>query len=278
MKKIVITLFTVVSLFVFMFGTVGMASASEINVQEMKDSLAAEGLSMGYLQSLTDSHIAMLYRDSYEYDFSYEEKTVFMDENTDDNISSSEVTPLGHIDESMFKLKISRVTYLDVNNRVSKVNIVINYEWLKDPMIKKTDGISVNWDNSLFTFQADSFYSYDILVLAGESKKRNENTVPDLAQQGGIGYSAVLGFNISAGAIIGRAKGTASFYLLPTNLIYQSSSSSGGSVSSINVNYVHDRTPLFGSISFTYAGFGVSISAPALNDSSSASLNFYYKR
>ena len=279
MKKVITALFITLSLCILMIGSFMTVSASEITIQDMKDKLVSEGLPNSYLQRLTDSHIESLYKDSFEYDFSYTEETVYMNDDTEVEKDDSAIVPHGHIDESMFKMQISKNTYLSSNNRVSKVNIVVYYEWVKNPMNKRTDGITVNWDSSIFTFEAGSFYSYDKVLIHGvESKKLNESTVPDLAQQGGIGYSAVLGVHVDSSTPMGWARGTATFNILPTNPIYQSSSAEGGAVTSINVNYVHDKTPIFGSISFSYAGMGVTINAPIFNDNSSASLNFYYKK
>lgn len=192
--------------------------------------------------------------------------------------TETEIVPFGHIKESTLKLQVSKTTFTDNNGRVAKVNIVVYYEWLKDPMNKRTDGISVNWDNSVFTFLAGSFYSYDQLLISGIlSKKLNECSAPDLAQQGGIGYSAML--SVHADGSAGWARGTASFYIVPTTSpVYETTNSTNANTTSINVNYVHDRTPIWGSISFSVSGFGVTVNAPTFNDNLSTSLNFYYHR
>mgnify|MGYP001852817433 CR=1 FL=1 len=255
------------------------AFASAVSIDDMKVLLISKGLPDSYLSNLTDEHIESLYEDSFIYNIEYEESIAKMNEYSDQDSSDSQIVPYGHIDESMFELKTSKTTFTNSNGSVEKVNIVVNYRWIKEPMNTKTDGISVNWDASVFTFLAGSFYSYDELLLDGEYlAKINECTVPDLSQQGGIGYSARIGMYTGTMSS-GWARGTASFYVIPTNNpIYEKSTSTGASAMTFNVNYVHDRTPLFGSISFSVAGFGVSVNAPVFNDSLSSSINFYYTR
>lgn len=270
----------IVLLFVCLFMAMPLinASALELTVEDMKENLVEKGLPEEYLQKLSDTHIKSLYEDGCQYILEYEEETAYLsefDEEADD--TNPGIVPYGHIDETMFKLKISKTTIKESNNLVRKVNLVVNYEWVKNPMNTKTDGITVNWDNSVFAYLGDSFYSYDEILVDGEYRKRvNECTAPDLAQQGGIGYSAEIGMYVGPYMSAGWARGTASFYIIPTSNIYEKTSSTSTHVTSINVNYVHDKTPIFGSISFSVAGVGVTINAPVFNDSLSRTLNFYY--
>ena len=186
----------IVLLFVCLFMAMPLinASALELTVEDMKENLVEKGLPEEYLQKLSDTHIKSLYEDGCQYILEYEEETAYLsefDEEADD--TNPGIVPYGHIDETMFKLKISKTTIKESNNLVRKVNLVVNYEWVKNPMNTKTDGITVNWDNSVFAYLGDSFYSYDEILVDGEYRKRvNECTAPDLAQQGGIGYSAEI--------------------------------------------------------------------------------------
>lgn len=279
MKKLLYYIATIAFAFVAIMSVSITAFASEVSIDNMKALLINQGLPASYLSNLTDEHIESLYADSFIYNIEYEESIAEMNEYSDQETPDSQIVPYGHIDESMFELTTSKTTFTNSNGSVEKVNIVVNYRWIKDPMNTKTDGVSVNWDASVFTFLAGSFYSYDQILVDGEYLvKINECTAPDLSQQGGIGYSAQIGM-YSGTMASGWARGTASFYVIPTtNPIYERSASSGASAMTFNVNYVHDRTPFIDSISFSYAGLGVTVNAPFFNDSLSSSINFYYTR
>lgn len=136
----------------------------------------------------------------------------------------------------------------------------------------------MNRDESLFAYEDDSFNSacqvtddLDSVMAQWYTYYRPER--PDLVEQGGLGYSvSLMQYKYD---YITYFRGSAHFDLLPKDTIYVDSERDH-KVTAINMNYTHDRTPLFGSISFQISGFGVTINAPALNDTASDTANFYY--
>jgi len=254
------------------FGVTG-AFADQITMEDKKICLQAKGLPDYYLDTLPDSEIDMLYEYSFNYSFDYFASTITMNESNE-----YEVQPFGHIKDDMFNLKTEYRTIKENNNEISWIDVRISYEWVKVPTHKKTDGVSINWDSNLFALKGNSFYAFDeISVEKFYWKKHTEHYAPDLAEQGGIGYTAQLGVHLPSGTPIYGMRGEAKFTLLPRYTIKQENSYTPNvKVTSFNVNYVHDRTPLFGSISFSVAGVGVAINAPTFNDYSSKTNNYYY--
>ncbi len=178
--------------------------------------------------------------------------------------------------------KIANTTY-DSRKRLDKIKeiyVYVNYIWASGkPFWTWTDGITVNWDSSVFTFKSGSFVAKDY--------KRTLNTGgwiltsiysnPASLNVGGLGYytkltysSATLGQ--SFGAL--QHKGTASFTLLPTRKPMYIKS--GAQVTSINANYLHNMNPGVFSINFSYSGLGVSATLYGLQDSVAVSTNVYY--
>lgn len=136
----------------------------------------------------------------------------------------------------------------------------------------------MNRDESLFAYEDDSFNSACQVTDDLDSAMAQWYTYyrldrPDLVEQGGLGYSvSLMQYTYE---YVTYFRGSAHFDLLPKDTIYVDSERDH-KVTAINMNYTHDRTPLFGSISFQISGFGVTINAPALNDTASDTVNFYY--
>ena len=281
MKKLVSAIFVALLVCFTSIGTL-FVNASTITVAEMKDDLNQKGFSYEVLDTLEEALIEKYYYISLNNKFTTDTEQIYMDEGNE-----SSIAPCGHIKDSMFSLTITRYQfYYGDSDQIYFNSIHVKYEWLKEPMIQKVDGIAINWDPNVLTYSANSFYAYDAvrhsLLIDQMFVKIHEYNNPNLAVQGGIGYSADFWFKKpapSAAYVVEARYGIATFELFPTkNPIYKAFSSDPNSqVTSINVNYVHDRTPVIGSVSFSKAGFGVSINAPAINDSSSTTANVYYR-
>lgn len=214
------------------------------------------------------------------------EKLATLTLNETDDTCESDAFPRGSISTATLTLTISCISNVEATSEpgkslIKELTYYIDYQWNKAPFNIKVDGVTVNWDSAIFTYKANSFISDNRAYQNNQWYTYKTITQPDLAQQGGIGYSVYMSYT---GGVSGECNlqklGRAWFTLIPTaNPTYMVDSSfSIKNVTSISVNYVHDKTPFFGSIGFSYAGLGVSINPPALNDSQSTTANVYYVR
>lgn len=259
------------------FGIYMIASAFVLNidVEEMKDKLISEGFPEEYFQYVNDQEIANLYEESKVYDFNVNIEKTSMNE-------TQEVETRGHIDENMFEMAVVTISYKKSGSSIlEKVKVEANYTWLKNPVVNKQDGMTINWDSNVFTFQQNSFSCTNTLEYFDDLVSYGQLSEPDLLQQGGLGYTVELKANFDYhDGKFGKRFGKATFYLLPTHspTYVLSAGNSDASVTTINANYVHNRSIFTGAISFSVKGLGVTINAPALSDSASTAANFYYKR
>ena len=238
----------------------------------MKERLVEKGMPEDVITDLPEQKIQELYENSIDKNIYTETITMSMNE------GESEIQPYGHIDDDMLDMSVTCSTFAAQDGKVNCIYVFVIYLWEQVPIIQKTDGIAINWDESLFAYEDDSFNSYcqatdDLDSVMAQWYTYYRLDRPDLVEQGGLGYSvSLMQYKYE---YITYFRGSAHFDLLPKDTIYVDSEKDH-KVTAINMNYTHDRTPLFGSISFQISGFGVTINAPALNDTASDTVNFYY--
>ncbi len=258
-------------------------SASEITVEQMRAYLLEIGFPTNFINYKEDIEIAEMYSQMYGKTIRYiGTETVSMTEIVDSNIM-----PLGVIPEEDMILTITTVAHLEYispneMNRIKEIYVYVDYIWTQEkPFFTWKDAITVNWDYEVFSFKADSFVARDYKLTWGTPGVWLNTTTlnnPIELDQGGLGYYADLSFSesvmgMSVGAI--QHKGTAQFILLPrTSPMYDKS---GANVTSINVNYLHNKNPGLVSVQFQHkSGFGISADVIGLKDSVAKSTNYYY--
>lgn len=219
------------------------------------------GMTQAFLDFRTDEEINELYSLIQENEIHYEEETEYMN-------SGEPISPFGTIPREDMSIRISMVFFLGSNvngrSRIESILTFVDYAWSEGhPQITKTDGITVNWDNSLFQMEPGSFRSVDYWQYPGETKvATNQQVDPQKLNQGGLGYEAEL--CPLEGVIL---SGSAQFMLETKKTIYYNENGNTNS-DTINVEYVHNKNALpFQSISFSYNGFGVVVNPGILQDS-----------
>ncbi len=186
--------------------------------------------------------------------------------------NNNEIQPCGMISEESLKLEIEAVEIcLKDTNIITRVLVGISWDWEgTKPLQRKQDALTVNWDESLFVFEEDSFYSVDS-GKSGEEEEwvaEHEYTRPAQISQGGLGFYSLMSatYMLTAGA--------AMFFLLPEISMVTGSTK----VTGINVNYVHDRSFIIPiNIGFNVVGFHVGFDISGFSyDEAADSANFRY--
>lgn len=211
------------------------------------------GFSKEYLDSLTVEILSRM-RNGIGNDIlvSTEIETIYLSENTNDNMQSR-----GTISENSLELKISasKICKKDTTT-ITRVLVLVTWEWYdRKPAVRKEDAIAVNWNSDIFYFHADSFYSMDLYKYVEDEDWiiHDELSSPKELNQGGLGFFTKL-YNDSAPLNL-YVGGQAIFFLNPSEPIYDGKTHGTG----INVNYVHDRSVLPMSITFTYKSYSIAI-------------------
>ncbi len=217
------------------------------------DFLLNHGFSKDFLDSLTDEMLSRM-RNGIGNDevVSINTEIVYLSEKTNDNQQSR-----GTISENSLKLIITSSTICKLNtNSITRVLVSMTWEWEQGkPFIKNEDAIAVNWNSDIFCFYADSFWSMDLYktLEVQEWKVLNEYTSPQELNQGGLGFLTELcSTSDQVGLYVG---GQALFFLNPTEPMYVGKTH----CTTININYVHDRSILPMSITFAYKGLAIEI-------------------
>lgn len=196
-------------------------------------------------------------------------------------MAASNITPMGIIPEDHMNLSIfCFYDFYEPTGQISDIYMLVNYTWaMLRPVVRKDDGITVNWDASLFTFLSGSFDSYDLgyYSLLDDWVLWSHSSSPAQLSQGGLGYYADLGsYNAMLEMGAHQLRGTCSFTLLPTSPMYIEYTNA----TSINVNYMHNKDPIpWLSIGFVIKEiFNVGLDFSGLNDEVADSVNIYYGR
>ncbi len=163
---------------------------------------------------------------------------------------------------------------------LTDVLITIEYSWyLGHPMVQKEDAIVVNWDSSLFILADNTFHSadYRYLPMSSVTMTLNEHSNPADIIQGGLGYYANL-YNIPSNPATPIVfSGNASFLLKARTKLYASDTyPSSVKYTPIGAKYTHDKNPVGLGLSFSYGGFGSSVSPGPLQDTVGGSYQIKY--
>lgn len=247
----------------------------DVSSNSIRNTLLDMGVPSSFIENKEDCDLYVLFNKLNGRNFHfYDSETVYL--NTSDY--SGDVMPCGSLSEDDMTLTITKVDFTEYDSEVGmnfleEVMVFIDYRWLKQnaPFVKKDDGISVNWDSNVFTYLPGSFSATDYYMASlGVWSAGPTNNNPYIITQGGLGYYADLGYVLDSIT----HKGTAFFSLVPRDP--NTYKYANGNATNINVQYVHDKTPLVGSISFTVYGVGISINAPVMNDSAAKSIIYHY--
>lgn len=156
------------------------------------------------------------------------------------------------------------------NNTYEECWVYVYYEWTSGhPAIRKVDGITVNWDPTVWSYKGEfkhTDYSDKWTAYSGV-------TSPARRVQGGLGYYAYL--DSSGNNLVGDTR----FTLIPAKTpLYPEGSSKPHFTSEINVNYGHDKNPLtwVTGVSFSVEGVGVGLTLGDLTDEASDTYTGYY--
>lgn len=247
-----------------------LSTSTVINTQEKIEYLISQGISEDFLEGRDAQQIDELYRSLYGETINFLGTTT---SSLSETIFSPETSMLGAIPESDMLLKLTACEVVrdygdGSRNKITMVFVIVDYEWYgSHPFVNREDKVSVNWDSSLFTFEAKSFSSEDYKksLGSGEWVKKHSGTYPAEVNQGGLGYDVQLEIGHFG------QKGTAMFTLLPKYTIYEGTSR----MTDINVQYVHNRD-LISSLGFSAAGVGVTIVFTNNSDSTTATANPKY--
>lgn len=265
MKKICSLVLSVCMITSLIFPSAALSPTTDTEITFLQN----YGIPNKLLQSVSDEVIHDLYvhaqSDALRYGGT---TTTFL------HTSEEDKTVYGTIPSADMSLTISPVIVLKYNSTaIDYILFMIDYDWADGhPTMRKTDGVTVNWNSNLFYMQPDSFESIDYCNLDGKFTYEASLDDPSLLEQGGLGYSVNLR---NAVGTIYSYNGTATFCLGTQKTLYYDEN--GGNYStSINITYAHDRTPIVGSINFSKNGGGVSMSLPSLSDSVSKNIIIKY--
>lgn len=230
--------------------------------------LKAKGLPADYLDSLSSEMLNTLYVQIGENNIA-----VVSNQNAVLYETNNEITTFGAISSNSMSLQCIVIEVYKKNTSVID-SIIIGVDWIWQngkPFFRLTDALSVNWDGALFTLKEGAFLSQDKWRLTGIDvwAVSKEYTRPSVANQGGIGYHTKLTADPNFATDIG---GSTTFVLLPRTTIYKGTNK----VTSINVNYVHNKNIILPTLSFTKAGIGVSVDPRWPSDEASSTANYYY--
>lgn len=181
---------------------------------------------------------------------------------------------LGAIDANSLKIIVNIAEVCRNNtNEIGLCMYGAVWEWAKGkPLVRHNDAISINWADSVFC--QSSFYAQDTVrnSLSENAIVLRDYDTPSEATQGGLGHFNNISFTYDYNYV----GGTVLLLLAPTEPMFKVSNPKYST--SINFNFVHNRNPLGLGVSFSAAGFGVSIDAGSMSDSTSNTKDFYFSR
>lgn len=256
---------------VFSLSTPALAiSTPSLNTEEMRTILHEKGFPYDFLNRRFDHQIEDLYNDCINENIVYGGSEIsYLFEN-------EEYSPTrGTIPAGDMALEITTLYRYGRDNNGNETYtecwVFIYYEWTSGhPFIKKTDGITVNWDPNVWNYNGDFLHN----DFADNMTTTSTVTRPSYLAQGGLGYSAYL---LPVGSSL---HGNTKFILVPAKYpLYPSSTGKPHFTSTINVNYGHDKNPLtwVTGVSFSYEGVGVGLTLGDLTDEAATSYIGYYK-
>lgn len=259
MKKISSLLFATMLLISVSIPTAS-ATFQMPTINEMKLHLTKCGIAQIVLNQMDDFGISSLYEESLNHYIEVADFSVTNDLEmvNDPGISVAAVT------DGEFELTTTVFSVYDSDRVTFKYFAVYTkFEWTDPPVHRKTDGITINWDNTYLTYTSGSFhfesshkYSQDPTWAVNY-----ETDVLDESNQGGVGvtFDVYNGYNYCV-------RGTAFIKLEKID------PNDSGYRTTINSNYAHTTTTLAAnSLNVTASGVGVVFTCETVYQNSSSS-------
>ncbi len=226
--------------------------------------LLSQGYPAEYLDNLTESSLQKMVEiigTGYIANIEIEEST----------LNESTGTARGAINEGSMTLQIVTATICQHNtNKITGVLVSAAWDWAKNkPIYRGQDAVTVNWDNSIFSYNSDSFYAQDYYKSDASDNWSifKEYTTLATSNQGGIGHWTDL-------KGLKRYVGGAMVFLLNPNSPMINGTTYN---TTINVEYAHAPVPLTG-LSLSILDVGVGISWNLTCDTMADSCNFNFSR
>lgn len=184
----------------------------------------------------------------------------------------SDVMARGQIPSNQFTITTYNYVY-STNNLLNYVSVFFDWDWKIAPVNQKTDGLSVNWNASVFSYKPNSlisrtFFHSDYDTVHPVDYYETYATVLNFAEagQGSGAWKQPLGK-------LGHNRGSGLLLLVPNAAMNKT----GYTRSQFNIEYSHDKNPLPGDfLSFSFKAGVVSISSGLLVDKLSATTNIIY--
>lgn len=232
------------------------------------------GFPSAYLDSLSADMILQIYKTIADKDiYSVDSKTIYLSESN--NISST----YGSISEKSLHLDIITAEICQKGTTtITGVFVSASWDWgYARPFMRKTDALTINWDNNIFAFGENTFLlqekfkNYKSDGTTTDWQVSQEYTRPTQHCQGGVGFTTRFSqFNDFVG-------GSVFFIVDPKIRMRVKSASEWGPSTNFNINYMHNRSPVGISFSFPIAGGSVSIQpSNSLYDEAADSYTFRY--
>ncbi|MDR2502457.1 MAG: hypothetical protein LBC78_04330 [Oscillospiraceae bacterium] len=234
----------------------GSQSAPAATAEEMKEYLIAKGYPADYVNGLADPQLEDLYGTAYGNNVYFGGLETVV-------LNSNDGNPLlrGSIPVSQLSFSVA-TTYITMPyngaNYITDVNVYVTYNWVELPVIWGIDSIAVNWNSNLLTYDGD-FISYNLCRNAANSNWLTAFAwyAPAELRQGGLGTFAYLNrTSIPDNILVNGQRGSVSFYLIPTQTLGMKYSPTN-SATTVSADYVHNKSPLGLSLSFTFPGTGL---------------------
>lgn len=226
--------------------------------------LLSQGYPAEHLDNLTESTLQKMVEmigTGYISNIEIEEST----------LNESTGVTRGAINEGSMTLQITTAAICQHNtDKITRVLVSAAWEWAKNkPIYRGQDAVTINWDNSIFSYNADSFYAQDFYKsnASDDWSIFKEYTTLATSNQGGIGHWTDLkGLKSYVG-------GAMLFLLNPNSPMIKGTKYN----TTINVEYAHAPVPLTG-LSLSILSVGVGISWNLTCDTMSNSCNFKFSR
>lgn len=145
---------------------------------EMKEFLTTRGFTEDYLDALIPQQLEILYQTCYSNDAYFLSVTKI-----------PVAVPYGNISTDQLELEATYTYTPYVINGVTymyEIHVMVNYDWIKVPMIKKADAISVNWDNTILTYNDNVVPRKNQCQNQNDQRNAAVGTDADDGQQNGI--------------------------------------------------------------------------------------------
>lgn len=180
----------------------------------------------------------------------------------EDSINKGELQPYGTISNSTMSMDALYFNYLS-NNKIREVECYYYSQWLHGPIINTTDGLTMNWDSSLFSLSqmvGRTSFNYSGQYYDGATITRAAS-----ASQGGFGINVPLVPSSQLQSL------EVTVFLVPRNTL----KTTPVTTSNINFEYAHRKFEVGPAITFTKTGASIGMSPSSVYDTGAVSLTYY---